>query len=240
MRTIPWKQMFLSLGVVAVIVWRVRFADLRAAFRNLEMGNLFIALFCLLVLLFLRAYKWHGLMAAAGNGHLRQSLRSLFGGFALGLITPGRLGELGRCVFVRENERAQVALLTVFDRLLDYWALLTSVVASLFFLVPRPAAVFAVAVWLALLPTVMGFPALVSYLSKLARTSRHFHGHFTETAVEMPRVPDAAFRHPGVGCDVGRIGLVLFPSTRLLSHRIYDCPRHLPLYRAGRRPARFL
>lgn len=185
--------MFLSLGVVAVIVWRVRFADLRAAFRNLEMGNLFIALFCLLVLLFLRAHKWHGLMAAAGNGHLRQSLRSLFGGFALGLITPGRLGELGRCVFVRENERAQVALLTVFDRLLDYWALLTSVVASLFFLVPRPAAVFAVAVWLALLPTVMGFPALVSYLSKLARTSRHFHGHFTETAVEMPRVQTPRF-----------------------------------------------
>ena len=45
---------------------------------------------------------------AAGKRHLRQSLRSLFGGFALGLITPGRLGELGRCVFVREDERAHL------------------------------------------------------------------------------------------------------------------------------------
>jgi len=175
--------------VILVIVWRVPFAGLRAAFRHLETGSLFLALFSFLVLLFLRAYKWHRLMAAAGKGLLRQSLRSLFGGFALGLITPGRLGELGRCAFVREDERAQVALLTVFDRLLDFWALLTSVGASLFFLASRPAAVFAVAVWLALLPVVMGFPALVSHLSKLARKSRHIRRFFMEAAVGMPPVP---------------------------------------------------
>jgi len=191
--SIPWKQIFLSLGVIAVIFWRVPFAGLREAFRNLEMRSLFLALFCLLVLLFLRAYKWHRLMAAAGHAPLRRSLRSLFGGFALGLITPGRLGELGRCVFVREEERPQVALLNVFDRLLDFWALLTLMGASLFFLASRPAAVFGVAVWLALLPVVMGFPALVSHLSKLAGKSRHFRGHFMEAAVGMPLVPTPRF-----------------------------------------------
>ncbi len=188
MRSIPWKQISISVGVAAIIVWRVPFAGLRAAFRDLEVGSLFLALFCLLVLLFLRAYKWHLLMTAAGKGALRQSMRALFGGFALGLITPGRLGELGRCVFVREEERAQVALLTVFDRLLDFWALLTLMGASLFLLASRPAAVFGVAVWLALLPVVMGFPALVSHLSKLARKSRRFRGHFTGAAAGMPLV----------------------------------------------------
>jgi hypothetical protein len=191
--------MFLSLGVILVIVWRIPFAGLRAAFRNLEMSSLFLALFCFLVLLFLRAYKWHRLMAAAGKGHLRQSLRTLFGGFALGLITPGRLGELARCVFVREDERAQVALLTVYDRLLDFWALLTSMGASLFFLASRPAAIFGVAVWLALLPVVMRFPALVSHLSKLARKSRHFRGHFMEAAAGMPMVPTPRFAMLAVG-----------------------------------------
>jgi len=149
-------------------------------------------------LLFLRAYKWHRLLAAAGNGYIRQSLRSLFGGFALGLITPGRLGELGRCAFVRKEERAQVAVLTVFDRLLDFWALLTAMGASLFFLAPRPAAVFGVAVWLALLPVVMGFPALVSHLSKLARNSRRFRGHFME-AGGMPMVETPRFALMAVG-----------------------------------------
>ena len=191
--------MFLSLGVILVIVWRVPFAGLRAAFRNLEMGSLFLALFCFVVLLFLRAYKWHRLMAFAGKTRLRQSLRALFGGFALGLITPGRLGELGRCAFVRKEERAQVALLTVFDRMLDFWALLTSMGASLFLLVPHPAAVFGVAVWLAFLPVVMGFPALISHLSTLARNSRHFRGHFMEAAVGMPLVPTPRFAVMAVG-----------------------------------------
>jgi uncharacterized membrane protein YbhN (UPF0104 family) len=168
-----------------MILWRVPFTGLRAAFHNLEMGSLFLALFCFLVLLFLRTYKWHRLMAGTGKGHLCRSMRTLFGGFALGLITPGRLGELGRCVFVRDEERTQVALLTVLDRLLDFWALLTLMGASLFLLAPRPAAVFGLAVWLALLPVVVGFPALVSYLSRLARRSRHFRGHFTEAAVGM-------------------------------------------------------
>ena len=199
MRSIPWKQISLSLGVVAVIAWRVPFAGLREAFRNLEMGSLFLALFCLFVLLFLRAYKWHQLMAAAGHAHLGLSLRSLFGGFALGLITPGRLGELGRCFFVREEERAQVALLNLFDRLLDFWALLTAMGASLFFLAPRPAAVFGVAVWLALLPVVMAFPTMISHLSKLARRSSHFRRHFMEAAVGMPHVPTARFAILAVG-----------------------------------------
>ena len=163
------------------------------AFRNLEMSSLVLAFFCFLVLLFLRAYKWHSLMAAAGQGHLRQSMRALFGGFALGLITPGRLGELGRCVFVRRQERAQVALLTVLDRLLDSWALLTFIGASLFLLASRPAAVFGVAVWLALLPVVVGFPALVSYFSRRARESQYFRRHFMGAAEATPHIPTARF-----------------------------------------------
>jgi uncharacterized membrane protein YbhN (UPF0104 family) len=191
--------LLISAGVVAVMVWCVPFAGLRMAFRHMEIGSLFLAIFCFLFLLFLRAYKWHRLMAAAGKRHLRQSLRSLLGGFALGLITPGRLGELGRCVFVREDERAQVALLTLFDRLLDFWALLTLMGVSLFLLTSPPAAIFGVAVWLASLPVVMGFPAMVSHLSQLARRSSHFRGHFLESAAQMPLLSTPRFAVLAVG-----------------------------------------
>ena len=187
-RSISWTQIALSAGVASVIVWRVPFAGLRAAFRNLEVGSLLLAVFCFLVLLFLRAYKWHRLLATVGKVHVRQSLRPLFGGFALGLITPGRLGELARCVFVREEERAQVALLTLLDRLLDLWALFTLVGASLFLLVPYPAAVFGVAVWLALLPVVMGFPQLLARLSELAPKRWRSRWHLTEAVAELPHV----------------------------------------------------
>jgi len=198
-RSIPWKQISISLGIAAVIVWRIPFAGLRDAFCSVDLGSLSLAVFSFLVFLFLRAYKWHRLMADAGKAPVRQSMRALFGGFALGLITPGRLGELGRCVFVRQEERAQVALLTVYDRLLDFWALLTAMDASLFFIVSRPAAVFGLAVWLAFLPVVMGFPTLVSHLSKLAQKSRRFRWHFMEAATEMPVIATPRFAILSVG-----------------------------------------
>ena len=188
-RPIPWRQVVLSVGVTGVILWRVPFADLRAAFRNLEFGSLLLAIFCVLVLLVLRAYKWHCLMAAVGNFSLRQSLRTMFGGFGLGLITPGRIGELGRCIFVRKDERTLVAILTMLDRSLDFWALLTLVGASLFLVVSNPAAVFGLAVWVALLPMVLGAPGLLAHLSQASvveRRSRHLRGSLSEVASALP------------------------------------------------------
>ncbi len=198
-RPIPWRQVVLSVGVAGVILWRVSIADLRAAFRNLDLGSLFLAVFCILALIVLRAHKWHCLMAAVGNFRLQQSLRTLLAGCALGLITPGRIGELGRCIFVRKQERTQVALLTLLDRALDFWALLTLVGASLFFLLPHAVAIFGVAMWLALLPVVVKFPGLMAHLSKGMQRLRHFQGHFVEVASRLPPAQMVRYAIMGLG-----------------------------------------
>lgn len=196
---ITWRQWVLSVAVVGVTLWRVSFADLRAAFRNLDRGSLFLAVLCILVLMVLRAYKWHSLLAAVGNFRLQQSLRTLLGGCVLGLITPGRIGELGRCIFVRKYERTQVALLTLLDRALDLWALLTLVGASLFLLVPSPAAIFGVAMWLALVPVVLGLPGLLAHLSKAVQRLHHFHGPLAGVASGLPPAQMATYALMGLG-----------------------------------------
>jgi len=89
---------------------------------------------------------------------------ALFGGFALSLVMPGRLGELSRCLFLPANRRAPILLLNIFDRTIDSWALVTCAVVSLFLLVSRGAAVFAVGVWLVCLPLMLGLPALLAQL----------------------------------------------------------------------------
>ena len=187
------------MGVAAVTLWRVPFAHLRLAFRNLERGNLFLAFLCIVVLLVLRAYKWHCLMAEVGSFRLRQSLRTLLGGFGLGLITPGRIGELGRCIFVRKHERTRVALLTLVDRAVDLWALLTLVAASLFFLSSHPAAIFGVAVWVALLPAILGLAGLLAHLSQLAKRSRRFYADLAEVACALPPVKMPKYAVMGLG-----------------------------------------
>ncbi len=141
---------------------------LRAAFCELDVRKLWPAVLCLVGMLAVRCLKWHELLK---DGKIcappDNSARSLFGGFALGIITPGRTGELARCLFVPGPSRARVFLLNLLDRMLDEWALLTCAIASLFVVASRPAAVFALAVWLALLPFVLGLPGLISSLGGL-------------------------------------------------------------------------
>jgi uncharacterized membrane protein YbhN (UPF0104 family) len=127
-------------------------------------------------------------MVAVGNFRFQQSMRTLLGGCVLGLITPGRVGELGRCIFVRKHERTQAGILTLIDRALDFWALVTLVGASLFLLVPEPAAIFGLALWLALVPIVLGLPGLLAHLSKTAQRLRHFHGPLAEVATGLPPI----------------------------------------------------
>lgn len=176
------------MGVASVTLWRVSFVDLRAAFRGLDRGSLYLAFFCIFALMVLRAYKWHCLMSAVGNFRFQQSMRTLLGGCALGLITPGRIGELGRCIFVRKRERTPVGILTLLDRALDFWALVTLVGASLFLLVPEPAAIFGFALWLALVPVMLGFPGLLAHCSKMVRRLRHLHGPLAEVASRLPPI----------------------------------------------------
>ncbi|MGO8818539.1 MAG: lysylphosphatidylglycerol synthase transmembrane domain-containing protein [Terriglobia bacterium] len=198
-RPIPWRQVVLSVGVAIVTLRRIPFSELRAAFRNLDLRSVLLGAFCVLSLIVLRAHKWHCLMASVGNFRVRQSLRTLLGGCALGLITPGRIGELGRCIFVRKNQRTQVALLTVFDRIFDLWALLTLLGASLFLLAPPPAAIFGVAMWLALLPLLLGFPGLLAHLSKGIRRLSHLHGHLAEVASGLPPARMPRYAIMGLG-----------------------------------------
>jgi glycosyltransferase 2 family protein len=122
---------------------------------------------------------------------MSESLRSLFGGFALSLVIPGRLGELGRCYFAVEPARARVALLNLLDRAFDEWALLSFALASLFFIVARPAAIFGVGVWLAALPVVLGLPTLIASLCAWPRWPEGARAQIAAATPDVTRVRTA-------------------------------------------------
>jgi uncharacterized membrane protein YbhN (UPF0104 family) len=198
-RQIPWVRIGVSAVAMGLLFWRVPADTLWLALRNFDVQELLPALSCVAAVLAVRAYKWHLLLGEGSvQAHSRDSFRSLCGGFALSIITPGRLGELGRCFFAVESERPRVLLLTVLDRALDFWALLTWTVLSLFLVLPRPPAIFAVGVWLAFLPVVMGLPTLISNLSTMPRWSARARGQIAAAAqslkgVRTPRLAALSF-----------------------------------------------
>lgn len=87
--------------------------------------------------------RWRDLTAAALPGATPgQAWRTLFVGFGLGLVSPGRLGELGRGAFEPGERRKEMAALTAADRLCS--AAVTVLVAWIALLTVTPGTGLAV------------------------------------------------------------------------------------------------
>jgi uncharacterized protein (TIRG00374 family) len=92
----------------------------------------------------LRALRWQRLMAQQGiDCPIRLALVFYFAAIYIGLITPGRMGEVGKCFFLKQNGIAGVAQSlpsVVLDRLLDLYVLGLIALGALYFMPLRPLA----------------------------------------------------------------------------------------------------
>ncbi len=194
MRIAPWMRVTISAVAVGIIVWRVPVEALWAAVQSMDTYWLMPALLSALASLAVRNLKWQRLLRAAGSrASSRDVTRSLFGGFALGVVTPGRVGEWARCVFIPEGERAPVIPLNILDRILDSWSVFTYAVMSLLLGLYRPGGVFAAAVWLALWPVVLGLPHLISSLGDGRWWNEHYRAQFRAARQRLSSIRIAPF-----------------------------------------------
>ncbi len=124
-----------SLILVAVIMMIV---GIERLIDNLSRVNGFIAFLALCLcpfIVMLGTEKWRQMIKhEARNIKYRDALISFLGGMALGLVTPARVGELGRIAFIKEGRKAVLAGIAVIDRLVDLEVtLLLAVVGAWYF-----------------------------------------------------------------------------------------------------------
>ncbi|MGH9469473.1 MAG: lysylphosphatidylglycerol synthase transmembrane domain-containing protein, partial [Terriglobia bacterium] len=149
----PWVRNSLAVALCAWLAWGLFHREFWSAWRDLHGTWMLLALGTTLATLFVRVMKWHLLLSEEKlprNG--RESARALLGGYALASITPGRVGDLSRCMFMREGRRGRTLLFTFVDKMFDVWAVLGFAVLSLFLFLPRVYALAAAAGWVALVP----------------------------------------------------------------------------------------
>jgi uncharacterized membrane protein YbhN (UPF0104 family) len=206
MRLASFVRIGVTSAIAAVIAWRVPVQTLGTALAQIEPIWLLPALGAILAMLLVRWARWHALLGAGGVESSRTaSAGSLLGGFALGAVMPGRLGEMGRFLFVPAGDRARVILLNLIDRTLDTWALGTFAVGSLFLIAPRPAALVAVCVWMCLLPFIVGLPRIVSKLGGLPWWSDGLRAKLRTAAETLPNLRVGGYAGVSLlstGCDL--------------------------------------
>lgn len=173
-----WVRNGFALGVALWLGWSFSNKHLVSVWHGVVPGWLIVALGAASITIWIRAAKWHLLLSEdripASQG---ESARSLLGAYALGSITPGRLGDYARCIFVGEGRRSRTLLLTFVDKALDSWAVVSVGIVSLFLLLPHTSAILVSALWFGLIPagflaskTFRGGRPPGSWVFKLIRT----------------------------------------------------------------------
>ena len=194
MRAGTWLQWGISAGVAGIILCRVPVTTLRSAFAAVDARWLLPAAACVFAMLTARWVRWHRLLVAGGLNISRwDSAQGLLGGFTLSVVTPGRIGEYGRCLFAATSDRPRVLLINIIDRVLDMWALCSWAVIGAFAIAPRPYGVFALGIWLAFLPAVMCLPGLVGNLARLPWWKEGFRERLRNAAKITERIQTAPF-----------------------------------------------
>jgi len=129
-----WLFFFLKISIALVamliLIKTVTLSDIYSAFRNPEKPIfILLAIFLLFPNLLLQWYRWHCLLRLIKpEVTFFESVSSLFGGMVVGFVTPGRIGEVGRPLFLKEVDRLQAVGLVFIDK---FYAFVTILIGGI-------------------------------------------------------------------------------------------------------------
>ena len=172
--------MIKTIGIVVLIVILVR-VDLGVVFQQLQgchLPDLVLAVLLIFPQIALRAFRWQDLLTRQGvHCPWPRALTFYFAAVFAGLMTPGRLGELAKGVFLKQHRIASISrsLPSVMtDRFLDLVVLLALALLAFphFDLIPHAGKVSALALGLMVTLIALGLNWLVASQQLLAIASK--------------------------------------------------------------------
>jgi len=139
-----WLPKLAGPVLLAYVLAKTDLGELAAILRRAHLGELGLGLVLTWVIVLVRAYRWHRINEREGI-HLPFGREFTFyaAAFAIGAVTPGRLGELSKVHYVSAagHHSARVFAGVLIDRLADVaWILLVGAAGSALYL-SRPGGV---------------------------------------------------------------------------------------------------
>lgn len=167
------RIIFITKIVLAMIVllWVIKKVDYNTIIQSFQNPQspifIYLGIFLLIPNLTLQWYRWFFLLRLIQPDiSVSDSIVSLFGGLTVGLITPGRIGEFGRALFLRQINYANALGLIFIDKfyasvqviIFGIWG----VISFLGFKLGYHRFLFAPLVGLALVITMLGISLMIN------------------------------------------------------------------------------
>ncbi len=137
------RSLLIKLAGSALILWVLfrlidfDLADFKEILSELHLGYYLLSLFGVVVVLGIKSYRWHRIVR--NEGYVYKPIKAFgayMASFTIGVITPGRIGEIARLYYLRED--CDIAFLPSFrtivtDRIFDLGVLVMLAFAGLFY-----------------------------------------------------------------------------------------------------------
>jgi uncharacterized protein (TIRG00374 family) len=104
--------------VLAVLLHKISLAEIKTAVLQANPGFVLLTIFVLVINFYLQFKRWQLLVKLEKPRVTgREVLASLFAGYTLGFVTPGRVGEYGRAFFIKNCSWPRLVGFTLVEKL---------------------------------------------------------------------------------------------------------------------------
>ena len=138
-----WQTIFrifvalLALGILSLHVGKVD--EIVEAFTSINFYFVIFAIILMVLNIYVQYKKWlYILQLYYPDVSKKQAFGSILVGFTLGLITPGRLGELGRGLFLQNLNKLHVTGLTFLDKSFNNLAIFFAGCLAFYYMLKYP------------------------------------------------------------------------------------------------------
>ncbi len=115
-----WTIRTVKVLILTAFLWylytRVDFPKMSGYLKNLDYRYFTAGILLFAAGMFLNLYKWKTMLSAYYHPSWKDVCASMFGGYALSIFTPARLGEMGRCMFISELGKRKTMSLVGIDK----------------------------------------------------------------------------------------------------------------------------
>ena len=151
---------FIGFVILLILVYMMDGVEFIGLIKKINLKYFLLSVFLFPILVFLKVLRWKYLLAIQG---IRYSLKSAFIAYCtsilLGVITPGRIGEFSRALYLKDDVKVpfSMGIPSIFmDRFLDICVLLIIGIISLLFLPGKIKEIFTISI-LSIILVVIGF-----------------------------------------------------------------------------------
>jgi uncharacterized membrane protein YbhN (UPF0104 family) len=124
-------KIVLTLVLIVLILHRVGARKFVAAFETLDVSLFLVAVPFFPLVIAVGTEKWRQMLQhEVKDLRYNEALISFLGGMSLGLLTPGRVGEIGRILFINHAGKGALAGIAIVDKIVDLEVTLALAVAG--------------------------------------------------------------------------------------------------------------